>query len=31
MKKIAALLLVGLAFVGCGDGKKDGESAAPYG
>lgn len=27
MKKIAALLLVGLAFVGCGDGKKDGESA----
>ena len=26
MKKIAALLLVGLAFVGCGDGKKDGES-----
>lgn len=28
MKKIAALLLVGLAFVGCGDGKKDGESTA---
>lgn len=28
MKKLAALLLVGLAFVGCGDGKKDGESTA---